>query len=307
MFVLTGPTAAGKTSLSIDLALAWGGEIISADSMQVYRGMDIGTAKPSMDERRGVPHHLIDILDPDEPYSVAEFQRLAGEAIQSIALRGLIPMVVGGTALYIRALVDDYYFPDAPADADLRESLALQADREGTAALHRMLGEMDPSSAARIHPNDLKRLIRAIEVCRVTGVRLSEFPRTGRPFSEAFMACLDIPREELYGRIDARVDEQIRRGLIEEVESLHRMGYDERFFSMNSLGYREIGDYLRGRATIEDAVRLIKRNTRRFSKRQLTWFRRDPRIIWIRAGHDRPKSCVLEDISRLAEGKWSPA
>lgn len=284
--------------------MKWAGEIISADSMQVYRGMDIGTAKPSMQERRGVPHHLIDILNPDETYSVADFQRLARRAINSISSAGRLPMVVGGTALYIRALVDDYYFPDAPSDPDLRRSLTVQAEREGVGALHRVLQGLDPQSAARIHPNDRKRLIRAIEVCRVTGKPLSAFPRTVRPFASVLMVGLDMPRDELYERIDARVEQQIRDGLVQEVERLRRMGYDERLFSMNSLGYREIGDYLRGRSTLDDAIRLLKRNTRRFSKRQLTWFRNDPRINWIQAGHDRPRGAVLEDISNLIEGKW---
>lgn len=305
MFVLTGPTATGKTQLSIEIALRYGGEVISADSMQVYRGMDIGTAKPSVEERRGVPHHLVDILDPDEPFSVADFQRAARECVYAIASRGRLPMLVGGTALYIRALIDDYYFPEAPADAQIRSQLRDIAQRSGTTALHRMLAEVDPESAGRIHPNDEKRLIRALEVYRVTGRPMSSFPRSTGFNPDLLVVGLDMPRDEMYRRIDARVDDMVERGLVQEVEGLIRKGYSDRLFPMRSLGYREIGDYLFGRTTLGESLRLFKRNTRHFARRQLTWFRNDSRINWVTAGNDRARESALEETSKLIEGKWS--
>ncbi|NPV71454.1 MAG: tRNA (adenosine(37)-N6)-dimethylallyltransferase MiaA [Firmicutes bacterium] len=308
LFVLTGATATGKTVLGIELALRHGGEIISADSMQVYRHMDIGTAKPPLEERRGVPHHLIDILDPDQPFSVAEFQRLVLEAARAIVGRGRLPMMVGGTALYIRAVVNEYCFPDAPGDERIRAELGEVANNLGARALHNMLSEVDPVSAARIHENDRRRLIRALEVYRLTGVPLSEFARRrGEGLLDTLVVALDVPRPELYRRIDARVDRMIAAGLPSEVRRLHEMGYGERLFSMQSLGYREMIDFLFGRSTLEEAVRLLKRNTRRFAKRQLTWFRNDPRITWVNVGNNRPKDSVLEEVTRLIEGKLLPA
>jgi tRNA dimethylallyltransferase len=307
VLVITGPTATGKTETAIELALRVGAEIVSADSMQVYRGMDIGTAKPTLEERRGVPHHLIDLLEPDQPFSVADFQHLARRHIRDICSRGRLPIIVGGTALYIRALVDEYYFPRAPADRALRRRLSAIADERGSTELHRMLSDLDPATALRVHPNDRKRLIRAIEVRLVTGTPRSAFPRSLEPEARYLLVGLDMPRGELHRRIDARVDSMIRKGFVREVEGLWAKGYAPTLPPMRSLGYREIGDYLQGLSTLGEAIRLLKRNTKRFSKRQMTWFRADRRINWVQVGNDRPREYVLEDISRLIEGKWSPS
>jgi len=310
LLVLVGPTAAGKTGVSIALAGRLGGEVVSADSMLVYRGMDIGTAKPTPDERRGIPHHMIDIVDPDENYSVALYQRQARACIADIHRRGRLPLLVGGTGLYVRAVIDQYTFTPAGIDPEFRRRMQELADREGPAAVHRRLAATDPAAAAVIHPNNLKRVIRALEVYRLTGRSITSFrDREGvsgglyRPV----VFGLTMERPALYRRIEARVDEMLRRGLLAEVQGLLARGYSPALPAMQGLGYKEMAAHLRGEYTLEEAVALLKRNTRRFAKRQFTWFRADARIIWLDVGkYAGPEECA-EEIALLAAGVWERA
>jgi len=283
LLMIVGPTAVGKSEVAVRVALELGGEVVTADSMQVYRGLDIGTAKPTAAERRGVPHHMIDVVDPDEEYSVARYQEQATEAIADIAARGQRPLLVGGSGLYVRAVVDGLDFPLA-ADPVLRKRLTEQARDLGAAALHARLAQVDPAAAARIHPNDEKRILRALEVYESTGRPISA-QQTIAPGAQSRYNItaygLTLPRPALYPRIEARVDRMIERGLVEEVEGLLARGYGERLVSMRGLGYRQIIGYLRGQYEFISAVGRVKRDTRRLAKRQLTWFRADRRLRWI--------------------------
>lgn len=283
LVVITGPTAVGKTDVGIEVALALNGEVVSADSMMVYRGMDIGTAKPSLAERRGVPHHLIDVADPDEHFTVARYQELASAAIKDIQGRSRLPLLVGGTGLYIRAVIDRYRFP-VQCDPDLRSRLQDEARLFGSPHLHGRLAAVDPATAARLHPNDQRRIIRALEVFIQTGTPLSRFLEHGcrrEPQYRLAMFGLSMPRVLLYRRIEKRVDELVQAGLVEEVRGLLAQGYGPELVAMKGLGYKEMVGYLRGNTTLEEAVNILKRNTRRFAKRQFTWFRRDDRICWL--------------------------
>ena len=305
LLVVAGPTAVGKTAVSIEAALRLNGEIISADSMQVYRGMDIGTAKAPLAERRGVPHHLIDVRNPDEPMTVAEYQALAESVIADIRSRGRLPIIAGGTGLYIRAVVDRYTFTPMESDPELRASLAAAVASEGASALHAKLAEVDPASAARIHPQDRRRVIRALEVYHQSGTPLSA-QRQADPRSpeEVLLVGLDMDREALYQRIEARVEEQVAAGLVQEVQGLLARGYPAGVGPMGGLDYKEMGLYLRGELDLAAATALLKRNTRRYAKRQLTWFRADPRIRWFTVGKDRNILEIVEEIVRLAQEKW---
>ena len=281
---IVGPTATGKTEVGILLAERIGGEIVSADSMQVYRGMDIGTGKPTPEQLARVPHHLIGVIDPDAPFSVAEYQERARAAIADIRARGRQPILVGGSGLYVRAVVDGLALSMAPPDADFRRRLTDEAAASGPAALHARLAELDPEAARRIHPNDAKRIIRALEVYQQTGQRISslqELDRHRRARYNTRQSGLTAPRPELYRRIEARVDEMVARGLADEVRGLLGRGYGERLASMKGLGYAQLIPYLRGECSLDAAVSRLKRDTRRFAKRQLTWFRADPRIEWV--------------------------
>lgn len=282
LVIITGPTATGKTETGVNVALACGGEIVSADSMMVYRGMDIGTAKPSASEMRGVPHHLIDVADPDEEFNVARYQRLAGEGITGILGRNRLPLLVGGTGLYIRSVAEDYRF-GVQADRRLRNRLQETAELYGTARLHRHLAVVDPVAARRLHPNDQRRIIRALEVYYQSGIPFSRHPgrRGGAPKYLPVMFGLNMDRARLYRRIEARVDAMVQAGLVREVQTLLAKGYGPELTAMRGLGYKEIAAHLRGELTLEEAIRMLKRNTRRFAKRQLTWFRRDERIRWL--------------------------
>lgn len=284
LIVLTGPTAVGKTTLSISLAKDVVGEIVSADSMQVYRYMDIGSAKVRPEEMEGVPHHLIDCYDPDQEFNVVEFQRAAKEAMAGIYGRGCIPIVVGGTGFYIQALVRDIDFTEAEEDTAYRQELERLAAEEGPEALHRLLEEADPQAASQIHANNIRRTIRALEYHRQTGGRISEHNEEQRrrpsPYNCAYFV-LTRPREELYARIDQRVDQMMAEGLLDEVRALREMGYRRGMVSMQGLGYKELLAYLDGECNLEEAVTRIKRDTRHFAKRQLTWFRREQDVIWI--------------------------
>ena len=278
LIVLTGPTAVGKTSLSIQLAKAIGGEIISADSMQVYRHMDIGSAKVTADEMEGVPHHLIDVLEPDQDFNVVTFQHMAKEALQGIYNRRRIPIIAGGTGFYIQALLYDIDFKENEDGSPVRRELEELAAREGEAApavLHAMLEEIDPESAARIHANNVKRVIRAIEYYRLTGRKISvhnQEERTKESPYDFLYYVVNTERPVLYARIDRRVDQMMENGLVEEVQTLKSMGCHRGQTSMQGLGYKEILDYLDGRCTLDEAVYVLKRDTRHFAKRQLTWF-----------------------------------
>jgi tRNA dimethylallyltransferase len=283
LLILVGPTASGKTGLSVRLAESLGAEILNADSMQVYRSMDIGTAKPTMEQRSRVPHHLLDLVDPDESFSVADFRIAAEKAVADISARGKRVIVCGGTGLYIRALTKGLVA--APGgDENIRNELRWVAEREGGGALHSLLEKADPVTAARLHPNDHLRIIRALEIWRITGRPVSELQGEHR-FADTPYACLKIglaiERAVLYETIDARVDAMMQEGFLEEVRSLLERGYSPSLKPLRSLGYRHIVGYLNGEYSLEDAVLLMKRDTRRYAKRQLTWFNQDREIKWI--------------------------
>ncbi len=306
LVVIVGPTAVGKTAVGIGVARRLGGEILSGDSMQVYRLMDIGTDKPTVEERRGVPHHLIDIVYPHEDFSVADFQRRASMAIADIWGRGRLPLLVGGTGLYISAVIQGYYFPELPADRGLRALLTARAREQGGEELHRELLGIDPDTARRVHPHDLRRLVRALEVYYRTGRSLSSFKReqSGRSPYDLLVLGLIMDRQTIYRWIEKRVDRMLERGLVEEVAGLLGQGYHEKLKPMQGLGYKELAAYLLGRSTLAEAVRLLKRNTRHLAKRQLTWFRRDPRIHWLSLEEDTKVDDVVAKIVRLIAGKW---
>jgi tRNA dimethylallyltransferase len=277
LIVICGPTGIGKTSLAIDLARRFLGEIIGADAMQIYRYMDIGTAKPTPEEQAAIRHHLVDVVDPDEPFDAARFRDLATQAIRMIRREGRRPFVVGGTGLYIKALIHGLF--EAPAaDPQVRRRLQSEAAADAE-AVYRRLEEEDPESAARIHPNDTYRVIRALEVLESTGVPLSRhLGRHGflREHYPALKILLNMDRGELYRRIDLRVDQMVQQGLLEEVRSLLQRGYAPDLKSMQAIGYRHMLDYLAGKTGWKESVALLKRDTRRYAKRQLTWFRADP-------------------------------
>ena len=284
LIILTGPTAVGKTKASIGLAKAVDGEIISADSMQVYRHMDIGSAKIKPDEMEGIPHHLIDVLEPDDEFHVVKFQQLAKKAMREIWERGHIPIVTGGTGFYIQALLYDIDFDENEKEDACRKELEAYAKEHGAEALHEKLAFVDPASAEMIHPNNIKRVIRALEFYEQTGKRISEHNETQRqresPYAFAYFVLTD-DRAHLYERINRRVDQMIEEGLVNEVQALKDKGYTKQLVSMQGLGYKEILDYLDGNCTLEEAIYTIKRDTRHFAKRQLTWFKRERDVIWI--------------------------
>ncbi len=284
LVILTGPTAVGKTALSIALAKAIGGEIICADSMQVYRRMDIGSAKITPEEMAGVRHYLIDVLEPDQEFNVVVFQEMAKRAAAEIYGRGHIPILVGGTGFYIQALLYDIDFTENDEDTALRQSLEEQAKRDGAQALYERLRAVDPESCESIHAHNIKRVIRAIEFYEKTGKKISDHNREQRqnesPYNFAYFVLNDN-RERIYERINDRVDLMMAQGLEAEVRALRESGCHRDMVSMQGLGYKEILSYLEGEISLEEAVYLIKRDTRHFAKRQLTWFRREKEVIWI--------------------------
>lgn len=284
LVILTGPTAVGKTALSVAFAKAINGEIISADSMQVYRHMDIGSAKVTKEEMEGVPHHLIDVLEPAEEFNVVLFQKMARQAAEEIESRGHIPILVGGTGFYIQALLYNIDFAENDEDRRLRRSLEEIAKEQGVSALYEKLRAVDPESCEIIHANNVKRVIRAIEFYEKTGKKISAHNREQRqnisPYRFAYFVLND-DREKIYRQIDQRVDLMMERGLVEEVRALRAMGCSRGMVSMQGLGYKEILSYLEGEISQEEAVYLIKRDTRHFAKRQLTWFKREKEVTWI--------------------------
>lgn len=283
LFILIGPTAIGKTALSIELAERMDGEIISADSMQIYKYMDIGSAKISKEEMKNIPHHLIDIVLPDEEFTVANFKDNATRLIKDINDRNKLPIIAGGTGLYINSLVFDLKFTEVSPNEEIRNELEYLANKHGNEYLHQELQKIDKKSADRISLNDRKRLIRAIEIYKVTKKPMSEHNENFRTPIKDYnltMVGLNMDRAELYNRINQRVDIMIQQGLIEEVEKLLSMGYNKELVSMQGIGYKEIIMFLEGILSLEESIKLIKQGTRNYAKRQLTWFRRDTRIKW---------------------------
>lgn len=300
LIILTGPTAVGKTALSIRLAKAVGGEIISADSMQVYRHMDIGSAKIKREEMEGVPHYLIDVLDPDEAFNVTVFQKMAKEAVEEIYSHGHIPIVAGGTGFYIQALLYDIDFSENGEDTSIREQLEKLGEEKGAEFLHDLLRDIDPESAEEIHANNRKRVIRAIEYYRQTGERISEHNKREKqkesPYDFLYYV-INTDRACLYERIGRRVDRMLEQGLVEEVKRLKDMGCTRNMVSMQGLGYKEILDYLQGTYTLKEALSILKRDTRHFAKRQITWFKRERDVRWLNLpDFDNDIEKVLEKI-----------
>jgi len=282
--VIVGPTASGKTKLSIEIAKLMDGEIVSADSMQIYRYMDIGTAKPTIYERQNIPHHMMDILDPAEQFSVAEYQKMAVDIISDIHKRQKLPIIVGGTGLYIKSLLYPMNFTDAYQDLEYRKQLQETANIKGRDYLYQQLKMVDPSTASRLHPNDVRRVIRALEVYHITGKPMSHYSQNLKNMDFRYntaMIGLVMDRVKLYERTNKRVDIMIENGLLNEVKNLLDKGYSRDMISMQGLGYKEIIDYYQGNLSLEEAIYIIKRETRRYAKRQLTWFRAQKGIKWI--------------------------
>ena len=285
LLCIVGPTAVGKTRLAVALARRFGGEIINADSRQVYRFMDIGTAKPTQVERSQAPHHLLDILDPDEDFSLGNFLSLARNEVQLIHQRGRIPIVAGGTGQYVWALLEGWQVPKAPPDPAFRKAKELEAEQHGALALHRELQSIDPERAAQLDPRNVRRVIRALEVHHTTHVRPSAFAPRGEPMGDWLMIGLNLDRHELYRRIDERVERMVEAGFEEEVKRIAEMGYPMGKGSLASPGYRELGQYLAGEISLDQAVQKTMHQTHRMARRQYTWFKRnDPRINWLDAG-----------------------
>lgn len=305
LLVLIGPTAVGKTKLSIELAHRFKGEVISGDSMQIYKGMDIGTAKIAEEEMESVPHHLIDIKDPDEPFSVAEFQELVRSKITEISNRGKLPMIVGGTGLYIQAILYDYQFTEAASDQEFRMELEQLAEEKGNEAVHQKLIEVDSESAERIHPNNLRRVIRALEIYHCTGKTMTEYQQQQQPelLYDTCLIGLTMDREMLYNRINKRVDLMMEQGLLEEVKALYDCGIRD-CQSIQAIGYKELYDYFEGRVTLEDGVENLKQNSRRYAKRQLTWFRNKMDVEWFEMSTmEKDNEKKFAEISNYIEGK----
>lgn len=284
LIILTGPTAVGKTNLSIQLAKAVNGEILSADSMQVYKGMDIGSAKITPEEMQGVPHHLIDVLEPWEEFNVVVFQQKCKEALAGIYERGHIPILTGGTGFYIQAVLKDIDFTENEDNNEYRAQLEALGEKEGAQVLHEMLKEVDPAAAEAIHANNMKRVIRALEFHHFTGEKISDHNEREAEKEPAYNFCyfvLNDERSVLYERIEKRVDMMLENGLEAEVKSLLDKGCTRDMVAMQGLGYKEMIDYLEGKITLEEAIYIIKRDTRHFAKRQITWFKREKEVIWV--------------------------
>ncbi|MDU7252552.1 MAG: tRNA (adenosine(37)-N6)-dimethylallyltransferase MiaA, partial [Clostridium sp.] len=286
LLILAGPTAVGKTDISIKLAKKLNGEIISADSMQIYKYMDIGSAKITKEEMKDIPHHLIDVVAPHEEFNVASFKTLAEKCIKDIWTRGKLPIIAGGTGLYINSLIYNYDFTDADRDENYREYLNKLSEDKGKEYVHSLLKDIDKESYEKLYPNDFKRVVRALEVYKITGKSISEYTKENEkklydiPYNVNYFV-LNMNREVLYERINKRVDIMMDKGLIEEVKKLESMGYTPDMQSMKGIGYKEILFYLKGDISLDEAIYLIKKGSRNYAKRQLTWFRKDKRSIWI--------------------------
>lgn len=297
LVVIVGSTGVGKTTLSLELAHHLKCEVVSADSRQIYRGMDIGTAKATPAEREQVPHHLLDLADPDQVITLAQYQSRAYQAVDAILARGHVPLLVGGTGLYVRAVVEGWTIPRVPPDRGLREDLERLAEEQGAEALHRRLAEVDPVSARRIDPRNVRRVIRALEVYRGTGRPFSAFQRREPPPYRILWIGLTMPRADLYRRLDRRIEAMLEAGLVEEVRSLLQAGYGLDLPAMSGVGYREIGRYLQGELDLDEAVVLMNRRTRRLVRHQYNWFRlEDPRIHWYDARRPETPQQVLRRV-----------
>jgi tRNA dimethylallyltransferase len=282
VIIICGPTGIGKTSIAIKIAETVNGEIISADSMQIYRHMDIGTAKPTQEEQGRVRHHMIDIVNPDEHFDAALFSGIAHDKVLNLDARRIVPIVAGGTGLYIKALIHGLFGAD-PADPDVRMKLKEEADAYGAGFLYKRLAESDPDAAERIHPNDTYRIIRALELVEATGKTISKHHEEHRFADKRYKVLkigLQMEREALYDRINQRVDVMIEAGLVDEVTHLLERGYSQNLKSMQSIGYRHMVDFIEGRVLLDETIRTLKRDTRRYAKRQMTWFNADPEIVW---------------------------
>lgn len=304
LIILTGPTAVGKSALSISLAKAIGGSVISADSMQVYRGMDIGSAKITPEEMCGVKHYLVDVLEPTEEFHVVRFQEMAKVALAEIRSEGKIPIVVGGTGFYIQALLYDIDFTEQEDDPAFREQALAAAREKGNGYLHAKLRQVDPASADAIHENNLRRVIRALEFYEKTGIPISEHNEKERQRTSPYNFCyfvLNDDRAQLYARIDARVEKMLADGLADEVRALIAHGVRRGMTSMQGLGYKELAAWLDGEIDYEEAVRLVKRDTRRFAKRQLTWFRRQQDVIWVNRPDFETEEAILSFLLKTIE------
>ena len=304
LLIIAGPTATGKSAAAAELAIRMNGAVISADSMQVYRGMDIGSAKVTEEEMRGVPHYLIDCVDPSESWNVVRFQQKAREAVREIAGSGRLPILCGGTGFYIQALLYDVDFTEMEENTALRESLQKIAAERGPGALHAMLAEKDPASAAAIHPGNVKRVIRALEFAGGTGQSIAAHNLEQREKDAAYSAVffvLTMDRKKLYGLIDRRVDMMMEKGLLDEVTSLRDAGIPRDSTAMQGIGYKQLYGYLEGEYSLDEAVRLIKRDTRHFAKRQLTWFRREKDVRWVDIDSFPSREAVWDYMQRTAE------
>ena len=307
LIILSGPTAVGKTALSIELAKRVNGAIISADSMQVYKYMDIGSAKIMPNEMKGIKHYLIDELDPSDEFNIVVFQQKAKEALKEIYANGQIPIVAGGTGFYIQALLYDIDFENQDCNTEFRTEMEILAKEQGNEVLHERLKQIDPISAEKIHANNVKRVIRALEFYHLTGKPISEHNEEEQqkesPYNFAYFVLTD-DRENLYKRIDLRVDIMLENGLLEEVRALKEKGYHRDMVSMQGLGYKEILDYLDGKCTLEEAIYILKRETRHFAKRQLTWFRREREVSWFdKQKYNYDENAILEDMCNLLISK----
>ncbi len=307
VLAVAGPTASGKTWLGVQLAKIYDGEVISADSMQIYKGMDIASAKPTKEEMQGIPHHLIDFLDRDISFSAADYVRLAKEKIAEVLSRGKLPIIVGGTGLYIDSLLENVKFSDGGSDEKYRKELYDFAGKVGNEALYARLLEADPEAAETIHPNNLVRVVRALEVIHVTGRKFSELKKESRlvesPYDSLIIGLNFENRQNLYDRIDLRVDEMMKNGLLEEAEELWRQGSMKT--AANAIGFKEFIPFLENQMSVEACIDKIKHETRRYAKRQLTWFRKNQRIQWIILGEFDKKNEILEKSKKCIANYWN--
>lgn len=305
--MIAGPTAVGKTKISIELCRRLGGEILSADSMQIYKYMNIGSAKPTEAEQAGIPHHMMDVVDPAEAFSAADYKAAAEACLEEILSRGKLPIMVGGTGLYFDALLYDRDFSGAAGDEVLREAYEAIAMAQGNEALHEMLREKDAEAAARIHPNNVRRVVRALELIETTGSATPAFDQAPEPNPRYNFILLGLTdhRQALYERIDHRVDAMFAAGLVDEIIFLKNLGLSDKFQSMQGIGYKEVFRYLDGLATLEETIALIKQSSRRYAKRQLTWFKRYPTLEWFEVGGLTDPDSVIDQIERAIRQKMS--
>lgn len=304
--ILAGPTAVGKTDISIMLAKKLYGEIVSADSAQIYKYMNIGTAKIQEQEMQGINHYMIDEIYPDQSFSVAEYRNFANNYINNISIRGKLPIITGGTGLYINSLINNLDFTEAICDEEFRIEMTNLAKEKGNEYIHQMLKNIDPISYEKLHPNDIRRIIRALEVYKITNKPISKYQEESKNMPQKYefaYIALNMDREKLYNRINLRVDRMFEKGLIDEVRNLLKMGYAKDLVSMQAIGYRQIVNYLEGECSFDEAIELIKRDSRHYAKRQLTWFRNDKRVFWVNTDSFKCIEDIVENIIRYVAGK----